>query len=155
MAIVVHMRTSEEEGSALPYGRDEARVFLDELLPAAPDVPVQLAHLAGGGGYGHDPLIDQALSVFVGAVAGGDPRVGRLLFDVTAVVNFRTPLEELPLIARRIRELGPERVLYGSDGTDEEGTGTTPRKGWAAFRMLPLTDAEFRTIADNVAPYMA
>ncbi len=24
----------------------------------------------------------------------------------------------------------------------------------AAFRQLPLSDAEFRTIADNVAPYM-
>ena len=25
---------------------------------------------------------------------------------------------------------------------------------WAAFRELPLTDKEFRTIAQNLAPYM-
>jgi predicted TIM-barrel fold metal-dependent hydrolase len=153
MAILVHMRASEEEAWKLRYGRDEARIFLDELLPAAPDVPVQIAHLCGGGGYG-DPLIDQAVSVFVEAIAAGDPRVERVLFDVTATVNFRTPLEDLALVARRIRELGVERVLYGSDGSDAEGNGPTPRKGWAAFRMLPLLEEEFRAIAGNVAPYL-
>src|ERR1044072_4021759 len=45
MAIVVHMRTRR----ANPYGMAQALVFLDELLPAAPDVPVQIAHLCGGG----------------------------------------------------------------------------------------------------------
>lgn len=29
-----------------------------------------------------------------------------------------------------------------------------PREAWAAFRQLPLSDAAFRTIASNVAPYM-
>ena len=37
MPIVVHMRASITQ--KLPYGRDEARIFLNELLPAAPDVP--------------------------------------------------------------------------------------------------------------------
>ena len=152
MAIVVHMRTSEEEVSQLPYGRDEARIFLEELLPEIPDVSVQIAHLCGGGGYG-DPLIHEAVSVFSEVIAVGDPRVGRLLFDVTATVNFRTPNEDLALVARHVRELGVERVLYGSDGSDPEGNGPTPRKGWAAFRMVPLADEEFQTIAGNVAPY--
>jgi hypothetical protein len=53
----------------------------------------------------------------------------------------------------RIRELGVERVLYGSDGADARTTSAI-RRGWAAFRMLPLWDEEFRTIAGNVAPYM-
>jgi predicted TIM-barrel fold metal-dependent hydrolase len=153
MAIVVHMRASTAAHLKLRYGRDAARIFLDELLPAAPDVPVQLAHLCGGGGYG-DPLIHQAVSVFLEAIARGDPRVRRVLFDVTATVNFRTPLEDLVLVARHVRGLGVERVLYGSDRSDAEGTGPTPRKGWAAFRMVPLSEAEVRTIAGNVAPYM-
>ena len=154
MAIVVHMRTSEEEVSKLPYGRDEARIFLDELLPETPDVSVQIAHLCGGGGYG-DPLIHQAVAVFIEAIARDDPRVGRLLFDVTSTANFRTPLEDLALIARHVRDLGVERILYGSDGSDPEGNGPTPRKGWAAFRMAPLSEVEFQTIAHNVAPYVA
>jgi hypothetical protein len=41
---------------------------------------------------------------------------------------------------------------HGSDGAT--GGGLTPKDAWAAFRKLPLTDAEFRTIATNVAPYM-
>ena len=50
------------------------------------------------------------------------------------------------------RALGVERVLYGTDGAG--GPNPTPQQGWAAFRELPLTEAELRTIAGNVAPYM-
>ena len=35
--------------------------FLNEVLPVAPDVPVQIAHLTGAGAY-DDPLVDQALA---------------------------------------------------------------------------------------------
>jgi predicted TIM-barrel fold metal-dependent hydrolase len=149
MPIVVHVRASISR--RLPYGRDAARVFLDELLPAAPDVPVQIAHLCGAGGYADDPPVDAALSVFVEAIAGRDPRVGRLLFDVTNAVSPGAPRAERALIARRIRALGVERVLYGSDAALP---GNTPRECWEVLRSLPLSQAEFRTIAGNVAPYM-
>ncbi len=39
MAIVVHMRTSIDNQRR--YGADQARVFLNELLPAAPRVPIR------------------------------------------------------------------------------------------------------------------
>lgn len=149
MAIVVHMRASISR--QLPYGCDEAQIFLDELLPAAPDVPVQIAHLSGSSGYADDPPLDQALSVFVGAIAKRDPRVRRLLFDAATNVRPDAPPAELALIALRIREVGVERVLYGSDAAVP---GNTPRDGWAAFRKLPLSAAEFQTISGNVAPYM-
>jgi predicted TIM-barrel fold metal-dependent hydrolase len=71
MAIVVHMRTSLDMRRR--YGADAARVFLNELLPAAPDVPVQVAHLAGSGGY--NSTTDSALSVFTDAIACGVPSV--------------------------------------------------------------------------------
>lgn len=41
MPIVVHMHASVN--LKRPYGRAEAQIFLDDLLPAAPDVPVQIA----------------------------------------------------------------------------------------------------------------
>lgn len=149
MAITVHMRSSISR--SLPYGCDEARVFLDDLLPAAPDVPVQVAHLAGAGGYRADPPVDAALSVFIEAIARQDPRVRNLLVDVTSAASPDAPPDELALIARRIRELGVQRVLYGSDAATP---GNTPRECLAAFRRLPLSEAEFRTIATNIAPYM-
>jgi predicted TIM-barrel fold metal-dependent hydrolase len=149
VAIVVHMRASISEKMA--YGRDEAGIFLNELVPAAPDVPIQIAHLAGAGGYS-DPLIDQALSVFVEAIAKGDPRTKQLYFDVTTVARADTTDAQAKLIAKRIRQLGPSRVLYGSDANARGNL--PPREGWAAVRKLPLTDDEFRTIASNLAPYM-
>jgi hypothetical protein len=56
MAIVVHMRASFSQ--KLSYGRDEARIFFTEVVPAAPDVPIQIAHLAGGGAP-EDPAADE------------------------------------------------------------------------------------------------
>jgi predicted TIM-barrel fold metal-dependent hydrolase len=133
-----------------PYGAKQATVFLKELIPSAPDVTIQIAHLAGAGGY-DDPLVDDALSVFVDAVARKDQAMARVYFDVSGVALGKWT-EKATLIARRIRELGVERILYGSDGA--AGGNLAPREAWATFRQLPLTEAEFKTIATNVAPYM-
>src|SRR6266511_54173 len=147
MAIVIHMRASITRN--LPYGRTEAHVFLDSILPAAPDIPVQIAHLAGAGGY--DSTTDAALSVFVDAIGRRDPRAKQLWFDVTTVTRSVTR-ENAKLLAMRIRQLGVDRVLFGSDAA--AGGNLAPRESWAEFLTLPLTEAEFRTIANNVAPYM-
>jgi hypothetical protein len=61
------------------------------------------------------------------------------------------PSDKLNLIATRIRQIGVARVLYGSDGALPPAY--TPKKAWEAFRRLPLTDAEFKIIANNRAPY--
>ena len=43
-------------------------------------------------------------------------------------------------------------ILFGSDAPTAEAF--LPKAAWAAFRTLPLTEAEFQTIAGNVPPYM-
>jgi uncharacterized protein len=148
MPIVVHLHTSRDLHRR--YGADEARVFLNELLPAAPDVPVQIAHLAGSGGY--DDATDAALGVFADAVARHDPRMKKVWFDAAAVVTPMLSADQLRTIADRIRQIGVGRVLYGSDAavTPE----TYPSAGWAAFRRLPLSEAELQAIASNITPYM-
>lgn len=148
MAIVVHMRTSLDLRRR--YGADAARVFLNELLPAAGDVPVQIAHLAGAGGY--DAAIDSALSVFTDAIARHDPRMENVWFDATTVVRPGMSPDALQQITARIRQLGVGRMLYGSDAA--VNPPAYPKAGWEAFRRLPLTEAEFRVIANNVAPYI-
>jgi uncharacterized protein len=147
IAIVIHMRSSNSLG--LPYGREEARIFFDSILPAAPNIPVQIAHLAGFGGY--DAVTDSALAVFVDAIARQDPRTRQLWFDVTTVARNATPADA-NLLVRRIRQLGVQRVLFGADAAT--GGNLPPRESWADFLKLPLTAAEFQTIASNVAPYM-
>jgi predicted TIM-barrel fold metal-dependent hydrolase len=146
MPIVVHMRTSISKKRA--YGRSEALVFLNELLPAAGEMPVQIAHLGGAGGYDSDDVLE----VFVDAIAKRDPRVKNLWFDVTSVVTADISPADSRLVAARLRQLGIHRILYGSDAFF--GGNPAPREGWALFRTLPLTEREFRTIARNVAPYM-
>jgi predicted TIM-barrel fold metal-dependent hydrolase len=148
MAIVVHMRPSVT--LKRPYGAEDARIFLNEVIPAAPDVVVQIAHLCGAGGF-DDPGIEPALGVFVDAVAARDARMARVYFDVSGVAGLGQWTEKVDRIASRIRQLGVERVLFGSDTF---GTNDSIRKAWQHFAALPLTADEFRTIADNVAPYM-
>jgi predicted TIM-barrel fold metal-dependent hydrolase len=149
MAIVVHMRSSVT--AKRPYGAPSARAFLNDVLPFAPDVSVQIAHLAGAGGY-DDPATDEALAVFVDAIANGNSRMKHVYFDASGVIGVEKPSDKLNLIATRIRQIGVNRVLYGSDGALPPAY--TPKKAWEAFRRLPLTDAEFKIIANNRAPYM-
>ena len=148
MPIVVHMHTSIDNHRK--YGADEARTFLDELLPAASDIPVQIAHLAGSGGY--DAATESAMSVFISAIANNDPRMKNVWFDATVVVRPGMSPDQLHHIAERIRKIGVGRVLYGSDAATNPLA--YPKAGWAAFRRLPLSDAELSAIAKNVAPYM-
>ena len=148
MALVVHLRTSVTRKR--PYGAPYARAFIDNVATAAPDVPIQIAHLAGAGSY-DDPLVDEALGVFAEAAARRDPRMSRFYFDVSGVAGLGNWKEKVDAVAARIRQLGVERVLYGSDGAVGENS---PQKALAAFRQLPLSAAEFRTIESNIAPYM-
>ena len=148
MAIVVHMRASLSRKR--PYGPEQARVFLDQLVTAAPNVMIQVAHLASTGPGYDDPPADSVMDVFADAIKRHDPRMKNVWFDVASIANVQTP-ETAAKIARRIREVGVERVVYGSDSAF--GDNLRPRESWAAFRRIPLTEEEFRAIAGNVAPY--
>jgi predicted TIM-barrel fold metal-dependent hydrolase len=79
LPLVVHLWTGDD------YGRREARIFLDSLLPHAPDVVVQLAHL-GGAGPG---WTDEALEVFATALEAGDARTRNLYLDVATVAELQ------------------------------------------------------------------
>jgi len=147
MAIVVHMRPSVTRQR--PYGAEEARIFLNDIIPAAPDVPVQIAHLCGAGGF-DDPGIEPALGVFTDAVAARDARMARVYFDISGVGLGLN--DKGARIAARIRQLGVQRVLFGSDTSPGSADGV--RKAWQGFLTLPLSDDEFRTIGSNIAPYL-
>jgi predicted TIM-barrel fold metal-dependent hydrolase len=147
MAIVVHVRASVT--ARLPWGREEALIFLNELLAAAPDVVVQVAHLASAGSP-QDEGAQQALEVFVEALARNDPRTRNLYFDATTLGEAPTP-QNAQRWAAAIRQL-PGRVLFGSDATT---AAATPGSAWTAMRkLLPLTDDEFEGIAKNTPPYL-
>jgi predicted TIM-barrel fold metal-dependent hydrolase len=149
-AIVVHLRASISRKR--PYGAAQARVCLEQLLPLVPDIPVQIAHLAGTGPGYDDPPADSAMAVLAEAVEQGDPRTRQLWLDVATVADLNISPANAALVARRIRQVGVARILYGSDAAT--GDNLRPREGWAAFRRLPLTEDEFARIARNIAPYL-
>jgi len=140
MAIVMHARTPQG------FGVEHAAIVLEELLPAAPDVPVQIAHMASSW---------DAAAFFADAIAGGDPRTRNLYFDVTqavpADVAARTPAYRAGLVAT-LRRIGLARVFHGSDLA--VSSNPSPREWWKAMRALPLSDDELRTVANNLPPYL-
>jgi uncharacterized protein len=150
MAIVVHMRSSISKQR--PYGANQARLFLDFLMPLVPDVPVQIAHLAGSGPGYDDPKADAAMGYLAAAVEARDPRTRNLWFDVTSVADQAITAANAEKLVKRIRQVGVDKILYGSDAAS--GDNLRPADGWAAFRALPLSEDEFATIVANTAPYL-
>jgi predicted TIM-barrel fold metal-dependent hydrolase len=145
-AIIVHLRSR----TGTPYGREDAQLFLDRLLPRAPDVPVQIAHLAGTSQF--PAYAEAAMDVFARAIERGDPRVRRLIFDQTTAAVATTAPEEGARIAQMIRRVGLNRVLFGTDLPI--GGNPPPAEAWAIFQAkVPLTPREFEALARNQPPY--
>jgi predicted TIM-barrel fold metal-dependent hydrolase len=142
LPIIVHVRNGDN------YGAREARVFLEQILPAAPDIPVQIAHLWGGANFAQD-----ALAVYAEAVAAHLPATRNLYFDVSDTALVAITPEPAQVVVDRIRQIGLDRILYGSDAAF--GNHPDPAGSWAAFRKgIPLRAEEFEKIAHNVAPYL-
>ena len=135
LPMIIHVR------SMPTYGRADAEVFLRHLVAAAPNVPIQIAHLWGG-----ESFSSSALAFYADAVTAKDPLTKNLYFDISGAWQYGKP-EEMQEIVRRIRQIGLQRILYGSD--------TVPAEAWDAFlKKVPLTNREFQIIANNAAPYL-
>jgi len=150
LAIVIHLR---------PRGRiydpDHVLNFINRVLPKAGDVPVQLAHLGGGGGADLTTLA--AMRVFAAHSGAYD----NLWFDLSGVF-LRT--EDIPGASRTdnrlrqnrraaadlIRLIGPERVLFGSDWDSLEHEQTLQ----PLLRLGYLTEEEIRAVLSNKAPWL-
>jgi predicted TIM-barrel fold metal-dependent hydrolase len=144
MAIIAHLWIADRS-----YGARHARIFLDSILPHAPDVTVQIAHLGGAGRY----VYDSVTQVFVDAARSGNPNMKNVYFDLATVVTETQSKETIDLITRRLRELGLSRILFGAD--TPTGSRADPIAAWATIRRrLTLTEDELKLIAENVAPYM-
>jgi predicted TIM-barrel fold metal-dependent hydrolase len=142
MPIVVHARGTDD------YGARHARVLLDDIVPAAPDVPVQIAHLWGGANFSAE-----ALEVYAAAVEKGEPAAKNLIFDVTDAALAVRDEAGRALLGARMRQIGLDRIYYGSDMSI---MGHADARGsWEGFRNAGiLTAKEYDRVARNVAPYL-
>ncbi len=154
---IVHMRTRAED-----YGARDARLFIDDVLVRVPGVPIQLAHMTGWGGY--DDATDAALGEFIRALRDGRLNPGRVTFGLGAVVfesaaagadtaaaeAVRKANEQL---TARIREIGPERVVYATDWPSWPPVADVTEGIAANVRLvrsaLDLTPDEFAEVFSN------
>ncbi len=150
MALVIHTRASIS--LKRPYGAEQGRIMLEQLFPMAPDVVIHIAHLAGSGPGYDDPASHSVMAVLAEAFERNDPRLRNVWVDVASNADRNLSAADAQKMAQRIRQVGVKKILYGSDAATPNNM--TPGEAWQAFRRLPLTDAEFATIASNLAPYM-
>lgn len=162
LPLLIHLRTR-----AADYGVREANVFLDRLLPAAPDVTVVVAHMGGWGGY--DKATDSALATLAGTCAAVPEPCRRLFVDLAFTVLPKGAAEAPPRtavrmladaqrnfpeandrLAERIRTIGIDHVLFATDWP-----AMTPADTAEAIRQsLPLKSEEIERILANQAPYL-
>lgn len=145
MPLVVHARGATE------YGAEEARRFIDQVLPHAGDLPVQLAHAGGGGGLDEATLA--ALSTYAAAIERHAPGTRRLVFDLAVVVtDGNTDARLAKRFVELLRRIGPTRFVMASDWP----TLYSPaRHNQLTESQLPLTEAEWRVILSNRAAYFS
>jgi predicted TIM-barrel fold metal-dependent hydrolase len=67
--VLVHMRAR----GGTNYGAEDAQLFLDKVVPSAPDIEIVVAHL-GASGPGYSPQHDEVMAVFGAAAERKDPR---------------------------------------------------------------------------------
>lgn len=144
LPVVAHLQSE-----AARFDGANARTFLDEILPAAPDVPVTINHLWGGGLYSRGA--SEVLAAFSAAMRRGAGAPQNLWFDLAQASMMVSEHEHRSDLVARMREIGLARLLYGSDGP--QWSGSPPAAQWDDFKScMPLTRAELDAIASNVAP---
>ena len=105
-----------------------------------------VAHM-GSSGPGYIDQHEEVMAVFGEAAERRDPRMRNLYFDISSNVVEDPLPKRTEALARRVRQLGTRRILYGSD-LSPPGGGI--RQSWELFRSkIPLTPAEFESIARN------
>jgi predicted TIM-barrel fold metal-dependent hydrolase len=154
LPVVVHLWT----GSG--YGRREAQIFIRTVLPEAPDVTVQVAHMAGPGMFGTSTV--EAMKAFEQAIQDDAAAVENVVFDLGAVTadpedalaqgdtaraeSYRKTHRRT---ARWIKRVGPDRIVFGADYF-----ARSVPEYVATLRDLPLDDDLLRAVFDNTAPYL-
>lgn len=129
------------------FTAEDAETFIREVMPAAGDSWVQIAHVGGWGGY--DTVTAQILETWANHFVKHDPVVRHVLFDLAYVIRpAMTPAEASDLV-RQMRSIGLKRFVLGSDFD----SGNPKDTDELARAKLPLTNEEWRTVAENCAPW--
>lgn len=152
LAIVVHLWTRNPD-----YGKKDIEIFVDEILPKAPGVTVQIAHFGGPGNF--SPVTNEVGKAFAKALENEASNTDSLYFDLAAVpqnparASTRKEREKNRLanqqLAERIKQIGAENILWGTDWI----AGPLPVY-LGKLKSMPLNNQIWQKINSNVAPYL-
>lgn len=154
LAIVIHLQTRRDD-----FGRRDVEAFVNEVIPAAPDVPVQVAHMGGDSRF--DSATVRSFDALADAMEEHPERMDDVFFDMGLVpfpeqrARGDTARQRIyrrwnRRFAEAVRRVGPDRVVFGTDYPEA-------RPGQYARRLrqsLPLTAAEIQDLFDDRAPYL-
>jgi hypothetical protein len=87
-ALVIHLRTQR-----MDYGASDIQRFIEDVLPAAGNMPVQISHAAGWGGL--DKATLSALSAFADAIAANPQRFHHVWFDLSGVWTDKSSADDV------------------------------------------------------------
>lgn len=138
LRIMIHMRNG-----ATGYGAEEARIFVREVLPAAKGTTVQIAHAAGWGGIDAPTLA--ALGVFAETCEASRAACADLTFDLAAIRPEKVSAADQAALVALMRRIGTAHFVPASDWP----FALDLTAYYASLATLPLTPAEWRTIARN------
>lgn len=145
LPVAIHLRPQPPH----EYGPQDARMVIERLLPAAGNVPVQIAHFGGGGGYDGESF--GVMDAFARAVEAQDPGLDNLYFDLSGIVHAQLPDQVYQLIVQFSRRLGLNRIVMGSDWW---GYHESPAEAYRLAReKFPFSEEEWEFILSNRAPY--
>lgn len=151
-AIVVHLETPASD-----FGARDIRIFLTEVAPFARSVPIQIAHAGSGGGADAHTL--SALGEFADAFEHDPEGAKNIFFDLAMVPDEMSNTAKIAASADNIAKLkalmeriGLKRFILASDWTYPLDLEKYYADEKAA---LSFSEDDWRTLASNVAPYVA
>ena len=158
MPVIIHLFTRNPD-----YGRQDASIFIEQVLAEVPDLIVQIAHMGGAGLY--TPNTDSVMMAFEQAVTEYPAVMDEdLVFDIAA--SARNPEIALSqgdtaraealrqsnkMLADDIKQIGVQRVVFG---TDWVGFSRAPADFTKTVRSIPLSDMMIQKLFANRSPYL-
>ncbi len=147
--VILHFRNRSPD-----FGREDAEIFINEIIAQIPGLKIQISHLGGWGGF--DRPTEEVFRTFINAFEenpGLDK--SRIFMDISGVIigeNQTTPggpgptsLLERWKVAEMLREWGLDQVVFGSNWP-----WVSPEKYVEIIReKLPLTQWEINSLLEN------
>jgi uncharacterized protein len=151
LAVIVHVWTRNPD-----YGERDAKIFIENILQKTNSVPVQIAHLGGPGTF--SDVTDTVAKTFVREFEESDQKYNNVYFDIAEVPvrmsnnDTQEITNEKRMLNRRmeqrIRELGVDRILWGTDYIAGPATVYNEK-----IESVSLPNDLMKEIIENPSPY--